>query len=147
MNESSVPRVVFDTAVVLRALLLSDAKSQRLRSAWQSGPCQALIDRAGAQALMKSLAFPALQLDEAQQHELLADFLPYAEVLCSSSSSKPAAAGVALLALVKAAGPALDMVVSDCLTQRAELKKRCAMPAKSGHRFSVLDVNEFLASL
>ncbi len=141
------PRVALDTAVVLRALLLSDAKSKRMRSAWQNGRCQALIDKAGAQALMKSLAFPALQLDAAQQHELLADFLPFAEVLQEGGKEAVNRAVAApLLALAKAAASTLDVVVSDCPKRRSELA-RAAVNAKSGACFSVLDAEEFLASL
>lgn len=78
------PRVVFDTAVLLQALLGASAAAQGLRQAWQDGACQALVDAGSARALMLALGAPALGLSAAQQQELLADFLPYAQVLPSA---------------------------------------------------------------
>jgi predicted nucleic acid-binding protein len=132
--KSGTGRVVLDTAVVLRALLLSDSQAKRLRAAWQSGQCQVLIGRTTAQALIKALAFPAFQLDAAQQQELLADFLPYAEVVAERDG-----AASAMLALVDAAA-ALDWVVSDCAKLRATWsRKRLAC--------ELLSTDEFLARL
>lgn len=141
MSGGVQPRVAFDTAVVLRALLLNDAKSKALRTAWQSGQCQALVATGSAQALMKALAFPAFKLDQAQQHELLADFLPYAEVVNEGTSS----AAVPLLSLTKASALSLNFVVSDCPQMRAELVSY-AKPAKQ-RSFSCCDAGEFLAAL
>jgi hypothetical protein len=83
------PAVVFDTRVLLRALLGSDPLAQRLRQSWQLGKCRALVDPAGARALMLALACPALGLSATQQHELLADYLPYAEVVPSPVKAGP----------------------------------------------------------
>ncbi|MDC8786528.1 PIN domain-containing protein [Roseateles koreensis] len=80
-GKSAAPSVVFDTAVILHALLLNDETARRLRSAWQSGGCQALIAKSSARALIDALRYPALSLNEMQQQELLTDFLPYAQVL------------------------------------------------------------------
>jgi hypothetical protein len=145
MSHACQPRVAFDTAVLLRALVFNDAKSKALRRAWQSGQCQALIARASAQALMKALAFPAFELDESQQHELLADFLPYAEVVDECASSDIEGYCAPLLALTKASAPALSFVVSDCPNMRAELGAY-AKPSKQ-RTFSCCDAGEFLAAL
>jgi hypothetical protein len=136
MKSGPPPRVVLDTAVVLRALLLSDGQAKRLRAAWQGGQCQVLIGRATAQTLIKALAFPAFQLDAAQQQELLADFLPYAEVVAERAG---AGAGSAL-ALVEAAASSLDWVVSDCSQLRSAVARKRAV-------CGLLGSEEFLARL
>lgn len=118
---SGPPRVVLDTAVVLRALLNSDAASKRLRLGWQSGQFLALVDRSTAQTLMSSLAYPAFRLDAAQQQELLADFLPYAEVVAERAGK--GVASTPLLALVDVSAASLDWVVSDCAKLRSTLNR------------------------
>lgn len=116
---AAVPRVVFDTGVLLRALLLPGETGAALRRAWQEGRCRALVDAASARALMTALAAPALRLAPAERQELLADFLPYAEVVppgeAAAAESTSAARldpldGLAL-ALAQAGGAAL--LVSD----------------------------------
>lgn len=72
------PRVVLDTNVVLSALVFGGEISGRLRHAWQSGGCQALLSSATAQELVRALAYPKFRLSAEAQHELLADYLPYA---------------------------------------------------------------------
>jgi uncharacterized protein len=111
------PAVVFDTRVLLRGLLGSDGLAQRLRRSWQLGQCRALVDPASARALMLALACPALGLSATQQHELLADYLPYAEVL--KRSAKPGLlragrlSGFEQLALDLALGAPAQWLVSD----------------------------------
>lgn len=135
MSKNEPARVVLDTALLLRALLLGDSQAKRLRTAWQSGQCQVLIGKTTAQALIKALAFPGFQLDAAQQQELLADFLPYAEAVAEREG-----AGSAMLALVEASMASLDWVVSDCVKLRAGLsRKRLAC--------ELLGVDEFLSRL
>ncbi|MCV2352748.1 PIN domain-containing protein [Paucibacter sp. B2R-40] len=148
MNRHHAPRVAFDTAVVLRALLLNDAKSKQLRRAWQTGQCQALVATESAQALMQALAFPAFKLDQAQQLELLADFLPYAEVVGGQGSASAEGSSLPLLTLARSAASAeasLDHVVSDCPKLRSSLV-RYARDLKQA-AFSVLGSEEFLAQL
>ena len=145
---SPQPRVALDTAVVLRALLLNDAKSKRLRSAWQSGQCHAVIGSATAQALMKSLAFPALKLDQQQQLELLADFLPYAEVVAEQTGAGLGANSKTVLTLAAdaaAGASSLDYLVSDCPRLHSAFARK-AVRAKLG-ACSLLGSEEFLASL
>ncbi len=110
------PAVVFDTRVLLRGLLGNDGFAQRLRRSWQLGQCRALVDPASARALMLALACPALGLSATQQHELLADYLPYAEVL--QSPAKPGLragrlSGFEQLALNLALGAPARWLVSD----------------------------------
>ena len=81
-GEGKPPRVVLDTNVVLSALVFDQGTTARLRVAWQLGRCVPLISTATAQELVRVLAYPKFRLDSAAQQELLADYLPYAEVVC-----------------------------------------------------------------
>ncbi len=75
------PRVVFDTNVVLSALVFGRGTTAALRLAWQAARCSPLVSTASAQELVRVLAYPKFKLDAAAQQELLADYLPYAEVV------------------------------------------------------------------
>jgi len=77
----SAPRTVLDTNVVSSALVFSSGATARLRRAWQAGPLQPLVSTATVQELMRVLAYPKFKLSAAEQHELLADYLPFAEVV------------------------------------------------------------------
>ena len=72
------PRVVFDTNVVLSALVFGGAIPARLRRAWQADACRPLVSTATVQELIRVLAYPKFRLSADEQHELLADYLPYA---------------------------------------------------------------------
>ena len=71
------PRVVLDTNVVLSALLFAGSAG-RLREAWQRQQFQPLTSAATASELIRVLAYPKFRLSADEQHELLADYLPYA---------------------------------------------------------------------
>ncbi len=75
------PRVVLDTNVVLSALVFTTGTTARLRQAWQQGLCLPLVSSATAQELVRVLAYPKFRLDAAEREELLADYLPHAEVV------------------------------------------------------------------
>ena len=78
---SHVPRVVLDTHVVLSALVFAGGPTARLRHAWQAGRLLPLVSTATAQELMRVLTYPKFTLDAQEQQELLADYLPWAEVV------------------------------------------------------------------
>jgi predicted nucleic acid-binding protein len=153
---AAAPRVVFDTAVLLRALLLPGDRAGALRRAWQEGRCQALIDAASAGALMTALAAPALKLAAAERQELLADFLPYAEVV-----TEVAAAGVARrdpglnlaaldrLALGLAQAGGASLLVSDSAALHAWLGagQRGTRRSAAHTRIEALESAEFCARL
>jgi predicted nucleic acid-binding protein len=73
----SPPRVVFDTNVVLSALVFRNDVARRLRHVWQSGQCLPLASTDTAQELLRVLAYPKFKLGTDEQHELLAEYLPY----------------------------------------------------------------------
>ncbi len=72
-----IPRVVIDTNLVLSALVFAQGRLAPLRHAWQGTHCQPLISSVTAAELMRVLAYPKFKLTDAEQQELLADYLPY----------------------------------------------------------------------
>jgi putative PIN family toxin of toxin-antitoxin system len=75
------PRVVLDTNVVLSALLFGRGPAALIRVGWQSGRFVPLASTVTAQELMRVLAYPKFRLSAAEQAELLADFMPWVEVV------------------------------------------------------------------
>jgi len=74
-------RVVLDTNVVLSALVFRGGAAGLVRQAWQRGLVLPLASTATVQELVRVLAYPRFRLFRAQQDELLADYLPYAETV------------------------------------------------------------------
>ena len=74
-------RVVLDTNVVLSALVFRGGAAGQVRLAWQRGLLLPLVSAATVQELVRVLAYPKFRLSPAEQDELLADYLPYAEVV------------------------------------------------------------------
>jgi putative PIN family toxin of toxin-antitoxin system len=70
-------RVVFDTNVVLSALLFTHGRLSWLVSHWEAGDCVPLISRATAEELTRILAYPKFQLTAGEQLEALAGYIPY----------------------------------------------------------------------
>ena len=75
------PHVVLDTNVVLSALLFGAGPAARVRTGWQSARFVPLASTATAQELVRALSYPKFRLSAAEQAELLADFMPYVEVV------------------------------------------------------------------
>ena len=75
------PRVVLDTNVVLSALVFSKGITASLRLAWAAGRFTPLASRETVQELVRVLAYPKFRLTAQEQHELLADYLPFAELV------------------------------------------------------------------
>ncbi len=69
-------RVVLDTNVVLSALVFGGGAAGRLRGLWQQRAFVPLASTATAHELVRVLAYPKFGLSAAEQHELLADYLP-----------------------------------------------------------------------
>lgn len=74
-------RVVFDTNVVLSALVFGGPATRRLRGLWQQGACTPLVSSATAAELVRVLGYPKFRLSPAEREELLSDYLPFAEVV------------------------------------------------------------------
>jgi len=78
---ASPPRVVLDTNVVLSALLFGSGPAARVRAGWQAGLFIPLASTATAHELVRVLASPKFKLSAAEQHELLADVMPWMQVV------------------------------------------------------------------
>jgi putative PIN family toxin of toxin-antitoxin system len=76
-----MPRWVLDTNAVLSALIRPGGVSGKLRLAWQSRWFVPLVSRPTAAELIRVLAYPKFKLTLDEQHELLSDYLPWAEVV------------------------------------------------------------------
>ena len=74
-------RVVLDTNTVLSALLFAQGRLVPLRAAWQSGAIAPLLCAQTAEELLRVLAYPKLKLTPEDREELLADYLPFGEVV------------------------------------------------------------------
>ncbi|WP_431259918.1 PIN domain-containing protein [Roseateles chitinivorans] len=94
---------VIDPALILRALLMSGGEALGLRRAWQQGVLRPLVSPELAATLMRALAYPKLALSDVQQQELLADFLPYAEVVKPTRAPRISGIPEPLQALVELA--------------------------------------------
>lgn len=78
---SAAVRVVLDTNVVLSALVFRGGAAGLVRQAWQRGRVLPLASTATVQELVRVLGYPKFRLSKAEQDELLADYLPYAETV------------------------------------------------------------------
>ncbi len=74
-------RVVLDTNVLLSALLFRSGAVSSLRHHWQRGDVVPLASRPVTQELMRVLAYPKFKLTAAERQTLLAEYLPWAEVV------------------------------------------------------------------
>lgn len=74
-------RWVLDTNVVLSALIRPGGITGRLRLAWQNGLFVPLLSRATAAELIRVLTYPKFRLSPDEQHDLLADYLPWAQAV------------------------------------------------------------------
>jgi len=82
-------RVVLDTNTILSALLFVKGRLEPLRTAWQSGELTPLLCAQSVEELLRVLAYPKFKLTPAEREELLADYLPYGEVV-APWQAKPA---------------------------------------------------------
>ena len=78
---SGALRVVLDTNVVLSALVFRGRSGGRVRQAWQHGDLVPLASTETVNELLRVLAYPKFGLTQSEQDELLADYLPYAEIV------------------------------------------------------------------
>lgn len=74
-------RAVFDTNVVLSALLFSKGRLAGLRAIWAAGRVVPVAGRANLQELLRVLCYPKFRLTEGDRHELLSDYLPFVETV------------------------------------------------------------------
>lgn len=75
------PRVVIDTNLVLSALVFAKGRLSPLREAWQARRILPLASRVTVTELMRVLGYPKFKLAPEAQQELLADYLPYCQIV------------------------------------------------------------------
>jgi putative PIN family toxin of toxin-antitoxin system len=73
-------RAVFDTNVVLSALVFG-RRLRWLRHAWADGTVAPIVCREAVTELLRVLAYPKFRLDAAERETLLAEYLPFAEIV------------------------------------------------------------------
>jgi uncharacterized protein len=78
--------VVFDTTTVVSALLFTNGRLAWLRQHWRERGCVPLISRATAAELTRVLGYPKFALSASDRRELLAEYLPYCEVIESQET-------------------------------------------------------------
>jgi putative PIN family toxin of toxin-antitoxin system len=74
-------RVVFDTTTVVSALLFRKGRLGWLCQHWREAGCVSLLSRATAAELIRVLGYPKFALSAADCRELLAEYLPYCNVI------------------------------------------------------------------
>ena len=74
-------RIVFDTNVVLSALLFTYGRLSWLVGHWQPGGCLPLVSRETAAELARILAYPKFKLSVDEQFEALGSYLPFCETV------------------------------------------------------------------
>lgn len=72
-------RVVFDTNVIISALLFSKGNLTWLRESWSQKYCIPIVSTETTKELIKVLTYPKFQLTKEEQTELLGEFLPFTE--------------------------------------------------------------------
>ncbi len=73
-------RAVFDANVVLSALVFG-RRPRWLRHAWADGTVAPIVCRETVTELLRVLAYPKFRLDAAERETLLAEYLPFAEIV------------------------------------------------------------------
>ncbi len=74
-------RAVFDTGVVVSALIFSQGRLGWLRQDWREGHAVPLVSQITVEELLRVFAYPKFRLTREARDELLAEYLPYAEVV------------------------------------------------------------------
>lgn len=81
------PAVVLDTNVVVSALVFSQGRIARLRSAWQRERFRPLASALTTRELLRVLAYPRFRLSAQERVDLLSDYLPWCRAV--SMPSRP----------------------------------------------------------
>jgi uncharacterized protein len=75
------PRVVFDTTIVVSALLFANGRLAWVRGHWRDRACLPLISRATTAELIRVLGYERFRLSLDDRRELLAEYLPCCELI------------------------------------------------------------------
>ena len=77
----SHPRAVIDTNVLLSSLLFHAGTLSWLRTAWQARRVCPLVSRETMDELIRALGYPKFDLTDGAREDLLADYLPWCEIV------------------------------------------------------------------
>ena len=80
MSVTNKAKVVFDTNIVLSALLFTHERLSWLVGHWQSENCVPLLSNAAAE-LTRILAYPKFHLTAKEQLEALGNYIPFCEAV------------------------------------------------------------------
>jgi putative PIN family toxin of toxin-antitoxin system len=80
-QESVSRRVVFDTTIVVSALVFAHGRLAWLRRHWREGGCVPLISTVTVTELTRVLGYPKFNLSASDRRELLSDYLPFCEII------------------------------------------------------------------
>ena len=80
-REVKPPRVVLDTNCVVSALLFEHGRLAWLRRAWQREAILPLADEGTLRELIRVLGYPRFRLVPAEQEALLAEYIPWVEIV------------------------------------------------------------------
>jgi uncharacterized protein len=83
----NAPRVVFDTNVVVSALVFGKRLGW-LRSCWAQSVATPLICRETIDELLRVFSYPKFKLSAEESSALLEDYLPFAEIVSLSKSAR-----------------------------------------------------------
>ena len=72
---------MFDTTIVVSALVFANRRLSWLLPHWQEGGCTPLISPTTATELTRVLLYPKFRLSLDDRRELLAHYLPYCEIV------------------------------------------------------------------
>jgi len=82
------PRVVFDTNVILSALLFRSGRVSWLVPLWQQGQVVPLLSKESASELLRVLTYPKFKLSQEEQQCVLQAFVPYVETVVTLQSRR-----------------------------------------------------------
>ena len=80
-------KIVLDTNCIVSALLFSKNTLTWLRTRWQSGEVLPVVCRESVLELIRVLGYPKFKLSAVEQEVLLAEFLPYAQVVVLNATT------------------------------------------------------------
>lgn len=80
-----VSRIVFDTNIIISALLFKNGRLSVLREYWATSNVIPLVSTDTAKELVRVLQYPKFKLSKDEQQELLADYLPFTEIIDMSN--------------------------------------------------------------
>lgn len=89
MADSGLRKVVLDTNVVVSALLFRQGETHQIRRLWQEQVVQPLVSAQTVMELVRVLAYPKFRLSAQDREDLLAEYLPYAQVVKPEDHRNP----------------------------------------------------------